>query len=136
MRREIVGGSVTPGRTSVSKVSRDLERLDADRADLADPVAAADSPVVSRSKTTNAASSMRVSACAPSASPTLPPSQASRASPSTTSASSECASAAGARSSAKRTRAASSGAHRAPPRVDELDESVGGVEGELHGSPR
>ena len=48
----------------------DLERLDAHRADLAHPVARrAESPVVSRSKTTSSASSMSVSGVRPSGEP-------------------------------------------------------------------
>ena len=110
VRRAMVGGSATPGRTSVSNVSSIASAFT-----LTAPISHirsrdAESPVVSRSNTMSSASSISVSLSPPSARPTRAPRHSSRASPSTTSVRSERASVAGARSSAKRARAASSGA--------------------------
>ena len=128
-----MGGSATPGWTSVSNVSAISSALHPNRADLADAVATRGEPGRLEVEDDElGVLDQRRRRCAPSASPTRAPRQASRASPSTTSARSEWASVAGARSSAKSARAASSGDDRAAARVDELDEAVGGVERELH----
>ena len=112
----MLAGSTTPGLTSVSNVSSTASARTRTAPISHMRSRLAESPVVSRSKTTSSASSMRTSALASSARPTRAPSQARRASPSTTSASRLCASVAGARSRANRTRAASS-AETAPLRA-------------------
>ena len=84
-----------------------LERPDAHRAELADPVAVlAESPVVSRSKTTSSASSSSGSVCPP-VRETVAPAQRSRLSPAVTSSSSEQASPSEIEDVAKSDRAAS-----------------------------
>ena len=132
VRAVIAAGSGCPGSTSVSNVS-----VQASSSTRCAPISTmreprGERPVVSRSKTTNAADSRGSAAPGASARPTEAPRHWRRASPKTTSSRSERAIAVGADERAKSSRAASvalTGPCRA---CDELDEAVGGVERELH----
>ncbi len=130
----MLAGSTTPGLTSVSNVSSTASARTRTAPISQMRSRLAESPVVSRSKTTSSASSMRTSALASPARPTRAPSQARRASPSTTSASRLCASVGGRALESEQGARGILGGDSPSPCLNELDEPVGGVERELHDS--